>query len=449
MATGKITKEAVEGLPPPPLGKRAYLWDETLKGFGVMVTDRAVRSYIIQYRMGGRGTATRRVTIGKHGSPWTPKRARDRAAELLEQVRRKVDPFDAQRAVVAAAQADREASVVARKTAEKLAFSTFADRYVEKYAKANQPKTWRDTESVIRRDLKPYFVDKPVTKITAPEIDELLEQVAERGESASLKAYKAMRGVMTYAFERHLIPASPMASMKPPAKVAKRDRSLSDNELRLVWLAAGSLGYPFGPLIRLLILTGQRLREVAELPWAELNLPERKWLLPANRTKNGVATLVPLSDPAMSIVTDLPRIKSDAGKGKPLIAFTTTGDTPVSGFSKIKGRLDATMLEIARKEARDAGADDDAVAALAIEHWQFHDLRRTLASGCQRLGVKLEVSEAILNHVSGTKSGIAGVYHVYKYEDEKRSALDAWARIVNNAVSSADSDNVFRLSAVR
>ncbi|MDE0880907.1 MAG: site-specific integrase, partial [Sphingomonas bacterium] len=221
------------------------------------------------------------------------------------------------------------------------------------------------------------------------------------------------------------------------------------NELRLVWLAAGSLGYPFGPLIRLLILTGQRLREVAELPWAELNLPERKWLLPANRTKNGVATLVPLSDPAMSIVTDLPRIKSDAGKGKPLIAFTTTGDTPVSGFSKIKGRLDATMLEIARKEARDAGADDDAVAALAIEHWQFHDLRRTLASGCQRLGVKLEVSEAILNHVSGTKSGIAGVYHVYKYEDEKRSALDAWARIVNNAVSSADSDNVFRLSAVR
>jgi hypothetical protein len=93
MSTGRVTKRAVEALAVPAQGKREHLWDDTLKGFGVMVTDRGARSYLVQYRIGGRGSPTRRVTIGKHGSPWTAERARDRAVELLEQVRRKVDPF--------------------------------------------------------------------------------------------------------------------------------------------------------------------------------------------------------------------------------------------------------------------------------------------------------------------------------------------------------------------
>lgn len=449
MATGKVTKRSVEGVVPPSPGKRAYLWDETLKGFGVMITDRAVRSYIIQYRMGGRGTQTRRVTIGKHGSPWTAERARDRAAELLEQVRRKVDPFEAQRALIADSVATKDAQEAERKTATKLAFSAFADQFVERYAKAKQPKTWRDTDSVIRRDLKPFFGEKSLTTIGPRDIVELLDQVGERGESASLKAYKALRGVLSYASDRHLLSASPMIGMKPPASVAKRERSLTDDELRLVWLAAGSLGYPFGPLLRLLILTGQRLREVAELPWAELEVGKRQWMLPGTRTKNERTTLVPLSDPALAIITELPRIRSDGGKGNAVLAFTTTGDTPVSGFSKIKARLDATMLQIARKEAADAGADEEAVESLAIEDWRLHDLRRTLASGCQRLGIKLEVSEAILNHASGTRSGIAGVYHVYKYEDEKRAALDAWARYVMSiAAGAASDDNVVSIAKV-
>ena len=100
MATGKITKTSVEGIDPPPAGKRAHLWDDTLKGFGAMVTDRGARSYLVQYRIGGRGAQTRRVTIGKHGSPWTAETARTRAKELLHQVDCKVDPFDAVKAQV-------------------------------------------------------------------------------------------------------------------------------------------------------------------------------------------------------------------------------------------------------------------------------------------------------------------------------------------------------------
>jgi integrase len=128
----------------------------------------------------------------------------------------------------------------------------------------------------------------------------------------------------------------------------------------------------------------------------------------------------------MSIISDLPVIENEKR-----YVFTTTNNSPVSGFSKIKRRLDTAMLSIMRGEAKKAGAGEKEIEALKLEPWRFHDLRRTLASGCQRLGVRLEVSEAILNHTSGTRSGIAGVYHVYKFEEEKRAALEAWGDYVD------------------
>lgn len=426
MATGKITKRSVEAISLPPRGKRAHLWDDTLKGFGVMVTDRGVRSYLIQYRIGGRGAPTRRVTIGKHGSPWTAERARVRAAELLEQVRRKVDPFAAERERLAAERAALAAAEAESQAATKLAFSVFADRFVEKYAKVKQPKTWRDTESVIRRDLKPYFLNKPLPTILPADVTALLDVVQDRGDGAAIKAYKALRSVFGWAVEKHVIPASPMQNMKPPAAVEVRDRCLSEDELRLVWRASGGLGWPFGPIVRLLILTGQRLREVSEVRWSELDLDAALWTLPGTRTKNGETTLVPLSEPVLTILRELPRIKSSSG-----LAFTTTGETPVSGFSKIKARLDASMLDL---QVREKEADRGGSSA-AIEPWRFHDLRRTFASGCQRLGVKLEVTESLLNHVSGTRSGIIGVYQTYKYEAEKRDAMAAWGRHIASVVS--------------
>lgn len=443
MAVGKVTKVSVEAVPLPSLGKREHLWDERLKGFGVMVTDRGVRSYIVQYRIGGRGSPTRRVTIGKHGSPWTAETARKRATELLEQVRRQDDPFDAAKAKVAA---DREAKARATASAmisERLAFSTFASRYVEKYAKVNQAKSWRETEGVINRDLVPRFGTTPLTAIEDADVVELLETLGERGPSAALKGYKALRQVFAYAVdkERRHFPAgkNPMAGIKPPAKMGKRERTLTDAELRLVWLAAGGLGWPFGPIVRLLILTGQRRDEVAGMSWAEIDKEARQWLLPGARSKNGLPNLVPLSDQAMSIVADLPVIKAVRETGDkrpdPRLLFTTTGETAVSGFSKVKARLDASMLDLMKREATDAGAGEDELAALSVEPFTLHDLRRTLATGCQRLGFPVEVTEAVINHVSGTRAGIVGVYQTYRYEVEKRSALEAWARHVADAVA--------------
>lgn len=431
MATGKITKTAVEGIEPPSTGKRAHLWDDTLKGFGVMVTDRGARSYLVQYRIGGRAAQTRRVTIGKHGSPWTAETARTRAKELLHQVDCKVDPFEAAKAQIAQARLDKEGASAAAHVNERLGFSVFADRFVEQYAKIKQPKSWREIEAIIRRDLKPVFGDRPLTQITDADIVELLDQLRIRGVTPSLKAYKVLRLLFGFASDRerrHLRPsASPMLGIKPPGAAGKRERTLSDSELRYAWLAAGGLGWPFGPIVRLLILTGQRRDEVAGMAWPEIDKARKHWVLPGVRSKNGQPNLVPLNSSAVEIVAEVPMLPGKAG-----LLFTTTGETPVSGFSRVKARLDASMLDLMRRDAIEAG--DDA-AAITLEPWVLHDLRRTAATGLQRLKFPTEVVEAVLNHQSGSKAGIVGRYQLYKFEKEKRTALDKWGRHITSLIA--------------
>ncbi len=444
MPTGKITKVSVEAIPLPATGKRAHLWDDTLKGFGVMVTDRGARSYLVQYRIGGRAASTRRVTIGKHGSPWTAETARTRAKELLHSVDCKIDPFEAAKAHMVEQRKQKEEAYAAAHVSERLGFSIFADRFVEQYAKVRQPKSWRELESIIRRDLKPVFGDRPLTQITDADIVELLDSLRGRGVTPSLKAYKVLRLLFGFATDkerRHFRPsASPMLGIKPPGAAGKRERVLSDHELRYAWLAAGGLGWPFGPIVRLLILTGQRRDEVAGLAWPEIDKARKHWVLPGARSKNGLANLVPLSPMALAIIDDVPSIPSKAE-----LLFTTTGETPVSGFSKVKARLDASMLDLMRREASDAGHAN--VDALTIEPWVLHDLRRTTATGLQKLKFATEVIEAVLNHQSGSKAGIVGRYQLYNFEKEKRTAMEKWGRHVTAMLGRSTASNVVAIGS--
>lgn len=429
MATGKITKRAVDAIQTPPAGKRAYLWDDTLKGFGCMVTDKGAKSYLVQYRMGGRGEPTRRVTIGRHGSPWTPDTARDRAAELLEQVRRKVDPLDAQRAALAASRAERNERAQVELTVAKLAFGAIADAYIAVAKKSL--RRWREQEAVIDRDLRPVFADRPLPAITADDIADQLAAIAERSQSAALKAHVALRAIYAFAHDKHrkLFPlsASPFGEVKRPQGGGKRERHLDRRELRLMWEASKVMGWPFGPIYQLLLLTGLRLREVAEGRWSELDLKERSWLLPGSRMKNGEPHWVHLSPEAVKILEGLPRIKGKDGQD---YIFTTTGETPVSGFSRAKQRLDAAMGKIEAKEAADEERDAVPVAPFVI-----HDTRRTFARGCQRAGSPPEVIERLLGHRSDTKSGLKGTYQVYDFEPERRKVLDRWAKSLLATVS--------------
>jgi integrase len=439
MATGKITKRAVESVPLPATNKRAYLWDDTLKGFGVMVTDRGARSYLIQYRLDGRASPTRRVTIGKHGSPWTAEMARDRAAELLEQVRRKVDPFDAAKALLAEQRREREDREREQAKLAKLAFSVVAADYVTSSKKTL--RRWQEQERIIERDLTPCFNETPLPSISADDINDCIAKAGQRASSASLKAYSALRSIFTFAHSNHrrLFPASasPFGDVTRPQGGGKRSDFIANNELRLMWLACDDLGWPFGSMYRLLLLTGLRLREVAEGRWSEIDLEGCNWLIPAERMKNGEPHWVALSPAAVEIIKAMPRIdKCD-------LMFSTNGETAVSGFSRAKSRLDAAMLKIAKKEAKKAGSDPDDVKLPAFV---VHDTRRTVARGCQIDGVAPEVIERMLGHVTHTKSGLKGVYQVFEFEDQRRAAFAQWGRrLLSNVMAESDSGKVVHI----
>ncbi|QDM41350.1 Arm DNA-binding domain-containing protein [Altererythrobacter sp. TH136] len=244
MATGRITKRAVDAIALPAGGKRAYLWDDTLKGFGCMVTDQGARSYLIQYRVGGRGSPTRRVTIGRHGSPWTPDTARDRAAELLEQVRRKVDPFEAERQVVAAAKTRAVQQAETEAALQKLACGIAADSYVTTAKKSL--RRWKEQDAIIDRDLRPAFGATPLPSIGADDINDQLAKVGERSPSAALKAHVALRAIFAHAHAKHrkLFPLSqsPFAEVDRPQAGGKRERHLDRREQRLMWVASKVLG---------------------------------------------------------------------------------------------------------------------------------------------------------------------------------------------------------------
>jgi integrase len=204
---------------------------------------------------------------------------------------------------------------------------------------------------------------------------------------------------------------------------------LSDGEIRLAWRAFEIVGWPFGPIAQLLLLTGARRDEIASAQWAELELDANIWTIAKERSKNGVAHEIPLSGAALRILEALPRI--EAGSRPASFVFTTNGRTPPSGFSKARARINAAILE----EATATGQEP-------LTPWTLHDLRRTAASGMAGLGIAPHVVEAVLNHRSGTIKGVAKVYNRYNYATEKRAALEQWARRLAAIVGGKAEDNV-------
>ncbi|MCW4460831.1 site-specific integrase [Sphingomonas sp. BT-65] len=405
MANEKISKRVVDAAEPAAQGD-TFLWDTELKGFGLRITPRAVKSYVIQYRIDG-GPA-RRTTIGIHGSPWTPATAREFAEGFLFKVKQGVDPIEEKRE--------------AKKQAELLAFDGYADRFVELYLKVHWVDSWEDGESVMNA-AKPHFENKPITALKRKDVTELLDSYSDRPGQKKL-VHSVLRKFFNWAVDEGDLEASPIAGMKGPKPVPARKRVLNREELICAWLAAADLADVWRGCFRLLILTLQRREEVAAVDWREIELDAAMWELPDERAKNDEAHRVHLS--ALAIA----ELECFGPKRKGLV-FTTTGTTAVSGFSKAKKALDARMLEIMRERAEKRGEDPDEVE---FAPWRLHDLRRTGATNMQALGVPVEVTEAVLNHISGTRAGVAGVYNRYRYDPEKRKALDIWALHLGNLI---------------
>ncbi len=216
-------------------------------------------------------------------------------------------------------------------------------------------------------------------------------------------------------------------------KRAARIRTLTDEELRLLWRAAGRFEYPFGPMYRLLLLTGLRRNEVSDAHWRELDLEQKIWVIPGERVKGGHAHVIPLTEQMLALLDTLPRHPDG------FLFSTTRGSRPVSGFSKVKARLDQRMGRTQRALARMEGRRYE-----VIRPWRNHDIRRTVRTRLSALPVTDLVRELVIGHA---KPGLHKIYDQYVYLDEKRDALELWGRRLKSIVEPPQS-NIAALRAV-
>jgi integrase len=301
--------------------------------------------------------------------------------------------------------------------------ATVAAQFIERHCKrSNRPRTARETQRLLDLHVLPRWRGRLMRDITRRDVLDLLDRVVDTGKPiAANRVFSAVRKMFNWAVARDIIATSPCAGVKPPSAERSRDRVLNDGELGLVWRAADKIGGPFGTLVKLLTLTGQRRDEVARARWSEIDLDGRVWTLAPERVKNNQPHEVPLSEPAVAILSALPRITGVAG-----FVLTTNGDAPSSNYAKNKRRLDALLPQ-------------------QMPPFRLHDIRRSVASGMARLGINLPVIEKVLGHASGSFAGIVGVYQKHSFADEKRNALDAWGALVADLVSGRPRRNVVRL----
>jgi integrase len=228
----------------------------------------------------------------------------------------------------------------------------------------------------------------------------LLEDVEEHGPYMANRTLAAIRKFYSWAVERDMVGASPVSNVSALGREEKRDRVLDDVEIMAFWEGCDKLGWPFGPLFQMLLVTAQRRDEVARMRWQDVDLDAGTWIIPAEMTKSRREHSVPLSPLSLDILSNVPRM------GGHVFSSNLRGDKPVSGFNKSKKRLDGLS---------------------GLDGWRLHDLRRTAASGMARLNAPPHVLGKVLNHAPASLQGVTAIYNRYAYEPQKREALEAWA----------------------
>jgi integrase len=395
-------------------------------GLYLIVQPSGVKSWALRYRRKTDGKAIKH-TIGDYPM-FSLKAARAAATALRAEIQRGADPHGAK--------------VLARRVAEvDDAFEVVVRRYITDHQFRSR-RSWEWTARMLglvvdgpaesgkcpplavtrdgstsrkghrRISLVDRWGSRRIGDIADADIIKVLDQVSGDAPVMANRLHAVLSAFFGWAKSKRLIATNPCIGLKRPAEEKSRERVLTDDELRKVWIAAGELGHPYAGIARLLILTGQRRNEIADLHWSEIDLEERALHLPAARTKNAKPHDVPLSALALATIAGIPRlIDSD-------LVFTRRRK-PITAFGWIKSKIDE---------------------ASGVTDWTLHDLRRTMASGLQRLGVRLEVTEAALNHRSGSMAGIVGVYQRHDYASEKRDALARWADHVDALVSGQKSN---------
>lgn len=408
-----LTDKFVEKIKP-----RIQRWeipDAGMPGLYLILQPSGVKSWAFRYRFEG---ASRKHTIGGYPA-LTLKTARDISRGLHHTIAEGKDPRREQ------IEAKFKANSARRKVS---LFEDVVDKFITEYAEKKNT-TFKATKSLLTRHYVSRWKGRRLQDITKDDVLQVLEELANNGRTIGVnRSLAAIRKMFNWAVGQNLIEHSPCDKIQKPFDEVARDRILSDKELILFWKATGRLGYPYGDCFRFLLLTLQRLSEVAKMPWAEL--AGDMWTIPKDRTKNTRAQDLRLSPFALNILNSVPRIE-----GCRFVFASSTGTTPISGFSKTKTKLDGIMLDLAREQAIAEGGDPSIVE---IPPWRNHDLRRTATTMMAKLGIPPHVCEALLNHKSGTVSGVAAVYNRWEYNDEKSEALRVWNAYVKQLVAGAD-----------
>jgi integrase len=374
-----LTDAAVQRLKLPNHGQTDII-DKGYPGLLLRLSSSGRRSWCMFYRYQGK---PRRFTFGRY-----PQMMLQEARETWRRAREEL-------------QAGRDPSRL-RPSRKDLSFISIAEQWLA--LDQGGKRTAKEAERIIRKYCAPLH-DLRIDAIVRADLRDLIRGIAAEGKITMARRVRGrLQRLFNWATSEDLLSANPMSGLNKPGYEVERERVLTDRELVEVWRGCEAMAWPFGPAIQLLILTGARRSEIGDLRWAEVE--EDQIVIPASRYKTDQPHIIPLSEQVKKIIVELPHISGSE------YVFTTTGTNPVSGWTNAKRQL--PTLD---------------------QPWVLHDLRRTMATGLQRVGIALQVTEAVLGHVAGSRAGVAGIYRRYDHADKKRAALDAWGRHVESLLS--------------
>jgi integrase len=421
-----LTDRKVISLKQAPEGKRYQAMDGLVPGFGVRITDKGVKTYILQARFPGSKNPARRE-IGKVGV-LTLEEARAKAREWSTLVKDGIDP-----ALV------EERARQQEEQARNNSFKAVAEDYFA--IKLARQRSGPAIDKRFRRHLFPHFEKMPIGEIT--DLDVISTIVKPRIKATPAMArqlFNDLGAFFSWAVDQRVygLKTSPCAAIKISkiiGRITPRQRVLNDNEIRALWTAAGRLPYPVGPMYRALLLSALRLREVSNADRSEWNMRANNWVwtIPEERMKGKLPHAVPITADLRAIYDACPRT------GKFLFSFDG-GTKPMHPSVRLKAQIDEEMLKVLREIAVEEG--DDPASVTPPPRWTNHDIRRTVRTRLSRLKIPEDAREALLAHV---KPGIQRTYDVHDYFDEKREALEAWAAALRDIVEPSPS-NVVRMA---
>ena len=384
----KLTKSTIDALPTPV--KDIVYWDSGCPGFGVKITPKGRKVFVVLYRAGGAGSRLRKYTIGPYGRV-TLHQARVAALKIF------------------AARAEGKDPAAEKQQARRRLVADRVDDLIELFITEHlsNKRSAHEISRLLHREVVPKWGTSSVHEIDKRRVIELVCEITARGApSAANKLLKVVKTFFGWCVGRAILDVSPAKGLAAPAKETARDRVLDDSELAHIVGAARQLDGPYGAIVELLALSGQRRQEVAQLTWDELDLASQTWMLPSTRTKNGKPHIVHLSKEAIAVLMRMPRL------GR--FVFSVSGAKPFQSFSAAKRELDKLS---------------------GVSDWRLHDLRRTCVSGMARLGVAPHVADKVLNHQAGTISGVAAVYQRHEFLSERKMALERWGAHVSALLS--------------